>query len=81
MLTLAELVEQYLAQHEASPVTAGVAAIKCHTAYQIPFSKLRPDMQPANRPGLPPLILTWVDPKALQTFVDDITALRAKVDR
>lgn len=66
--------------HEASPSTPGVAATKCHTAYQLPFSRLRPDMQEANRPGLPPLILTWVDPAYLKDFERDVATLRETVD-
>lgn len=66
--------------HEASPVTPGVAAIKCHTAYQIPFHRLGPDQPTPNRPGVPPVIHTWVDPKYLQAFRDDIAALRARCD-
>jgi poly-gamma-glutamate capsule biosynthesis protein CapA/YwtB (metallophosphatase superfamily) len=66
--------------HEAGKSAAGVAAIKCHTAYQLPLHKTRPDIPPCNRPGLPPVILTWVDAKYLQSFKDDIAALRAKAD-
>ena len=66
--------------HEASAGTPGVAAIKCHTAYQVPFHKLGPNLSAPNRPGLPPVILTWVDPKYLQDFKDEVAALRAQAD-
>ena len=66
--------------HEASGNATGVAIIKCHTAYQLPLHKTRPEMPPCNRPGLPPIILTWADPQYLQMFKDDIAALRAKTD-
>jgi poly-gamma-glutamate synthesis protein (capsule biosynthesis protein) len=66
--------------HEASRNATGVAIIKCHTAYQLPLHKNRPDFPPCNRPGLPPIILTWADPNYLQMFKDDIAALRAKTD-
>jgi poly-gamma-glutamate capsule biosynthesis protein CapA/YwtB (metallophosphatase superfamily) len=66
--------------HEATAHTAGVATIKGHTAYQVPNPKSRPDIPPANRPGVPPEILTWPDAAHLKLFVEDIAALRAKVD-
>jgi poly-gamma-glutamate synthesis protein (capsule biosynthesis protein) len=66
--------------HEATARTAGVATIKGHTAYQLPLHKTRPDIPPANRPGIPPEILTWPDAKHLQLFKDDLAALRSQVD-
>jgi hypothetical protein len=33
-----------------------------------------------NRPGVPPVILTWADPRYLQCLHDDIAALREQVD-
>jgi poly-gamma-glutamate synthesis protein (capsule biosynthesis protein) len=49
--------------HEAGEHSAGVAALRGHTAYQLPLHKLRQDIPPANRPGVPPLIVTWADKK------------------
>jgi hypothetical protein len=66
--------------HEATAHTAGVATIKGHTAYQLPLHKTRPEIPPANRPGIPPEILTWPDAKHLQLFKDDVAALRQQVD-
>ena len=66
--------------HEATEHTAGVAVIKGHTAYQLPLHKTRPEIPPCNRPGLPPIILTWCDAEYLNRFKDDIAALRAKTD-
>ena len=66
--------------HEATAHAAGVATIKGHTAYQLPMHKLRPEIPPANRPGIPPEILTWPDAKHLQLFKDDVAALRQQVD-
>lgn len=66
--------------HEATAHTAGVATLKGHTAYQVPSPKANPDFPPANRPGVPPEIITWPDAKHLQLFKDDIAALRSKVD-
>ena len=66
--------------HEAGPSSAGVAVIKGHTAYQLPLHKTRPEIPPCNRPGLPPIILTWADPEYLAQFKQDIAALRAQAD-
>jgi len=37
-------------------------------------------LPPANRPGLPPAILTWADTKSLAEFTDDLRALRTRAD-
>jgi hypothetical protein len=66
--------------HEAGPHDAGIAVIRGHTAYQVPMHKTRPDIPPMNRPGIPPVIVTWADPDYLRAFTDDIAALRAQVD-
>lgn len=66
--------------HEAGEHTPGVAALRGHTAYQLPLHRTRPDMPPANRPGVPPEILTWADPDYLARYVEDIRALRSRVD-
>lgn len=66
--------------HEATKGSAGVAIIKGHTAYQLPLHKTRVDIPPCNRPGLPPVILTWADAESLKAFTDDVTALKAKTD-
>jgi poly-gamma-glutamate capsule biosynthesis protein CapA/YwtB (metallophosphatase superfamily) len=66
--------------HEAAANAPGIAVIQAHTAYQLPVHKTRREIPPMNRPGLPPIILTWPDPKYLQTFRDEIEALRASVD-
>lgn len=66
--------------HEAGQKSAGVAVIKGHTAYQLPLHKTRPEIPPCNRPGLPPVILTWADPEYLGWFKDDVAALRKQCD-
>ncbi len=66
--------------HEAGPRDAGIAVIRGHTAYQVPMHKTRPDIPPMNRPGIPPLIVTWADPDYLRAFTEDIAALRTKAD-
>jgi poly-gamma-glutamate synthesis protein (capsule biosynthesis protein) len=37
-------------------------------------------MPPPNRPGVPPLVVTWADPAYLEAFAQDIGALRPKAD-
>ena len=66
--------------HEAGNKAAGVAVIRGHTAYQLPLHKTRREVPPANRPGIPPVVVTWADPEYLQSFKDDIAALRAKAN-
>ena len=66
--------------HEAAKNAAGVAVIRGHTAYQLPLHKTRPEIPPCNRPGLPPIILTWADAQYLQMFKNDVAALRARSD-
>jgi poly-gamma-glutamate capsule biosynthesis protein CapA/YwtB (metallophosphatase superfamily) len=63
--------------HEAGEKTAGIATIRGHTAYQVPTSGSRP---PANRPGVPPVVVTWADKAYLEWLADDIAALRTRVD-
>jgi poly-gamma-glutamate capsule biosynthesis protein CapA/YwtB (metallophosphatase superfamily) len=66
--------------HEAGANSTGIAVIRAHTAYQVPMHKARPEMPPMNRPGIPPVIITWADPDYLRTFSDDVAALRARAD-
>jgi poly-gamma-glutamate capsule biosynthesis protein CapA/YwtB (metallophosphatase superfamily) len=66
--------------HEASTHTPGVAALRGHTAYQLPLHKTRREVPPANRPGVPPVIVTWADPDYLARYRADLEALRKHVD-
>jgi poly-gamma-glutamate synthesis protein (capsule biosynthesis protein) len=63
--------------HEAGDNSVGIAVIRGHTAYQIPMHGGRPR---ANRPGLPPQIITWADRQYLQWFAEDIAVLRSQAD-
>jgi poly-gamma-glutamate synthesis protein (capsule biosynthesis protein) len=66
--------------HEAGAHDPGIAVIRAHTAYQVPMHKTRPEIPPMNRPGIPPIIVTWADADALQSFAADVAALRARAD-
>jgi len=66
--------------HEATERGAGIAALRGHTAYQVPAHKTRPEVPPMNRPGVPPTVVTWADRAYLAAFCDDIRALRTRAD-
>jgi len=66
--------------HEATARGCGIAVIRGHTAYQVPAHKTRPEVPPMNRPGVPPVVVTWADRAYLATFTDDIAALRRETD-
>jgi len=66
--------------HEATEHGAGIAVIRGHTAYQVPAYKTRPEVPPMNRPGIPPIVVTWADRAYLRSFTDDIAALRQSAD-
>jgi len=63
--------------HEAGDNAVGIAVIRGHTAYQVPTHGSSP---PANRPGVPPEIVTWADPAYLQWLEEDIAALRERAE-
>jgi poly-gamma-glutamate capsule biosynthesis protein CapA/YwtB (metallophosphatase superfamily) len=63
--------------HEAGDNTAGIAVIRGHTAYHVPLHGSRP---PANRPGIPPEIVTWADPPDLRWLAEDIADLRQRAE-
>jgi hypothetical protein len=66
--------------HEAHDDAPGIAVIRGHTAYQVPTGRLHAGIPPANRPGVPPVIVTWADRDYLAEFRKDIEALRPQVD-
>ena len=66
--------------HEAGDHAAGVAVIRGHTAYHVPMFKTRVEVPPPNRPGIPPVVITWADAAYLAEFQKDIAALRPQVD-
>lgn len=66
--------------HEAGERSAGIAALRAHTAYQVPAHKTRPEIPPMNRPGIPPIVVTWPDRAYLAAFTGDIAALRQQAD-
>jgi poly-gamma-glutamate capsule biosynthesis protein CapA/YwtB (metallophosphatase superfamily) len=66
--------------HEATAHGAGIAVLRGHTAYQVPAHKTRPEIPPMNRPGVPPIVVTWADRTYLSDFAADISALRKSAD-
>jgi poly-gamma-glutamate synthesis protein (capsule biosynthesis protein) len=66
--------------HEAREHAPGVAVIKGHTAYHVPTGRIAPGVPPPNRPGIPPVILTWADARSLDDFRADVAQLRSSAD-
>ena len=66
--------------HEATDRSPGVAVLAGHTAYEPILHTRRAGVPPANRPGVPPAIVTWADATSLAEFTDDLRALRAQAD-
>jgi len=66
--------------HEAHADSPGIAVVRGHTAYHVPMGRMAPGVPPPNRPGVPPLILTWADANYLGEFRKDIETLRPQVD-
>ena len=66
--------------HEASEHSTGIAVIRGHTAYQVPMYKMRREIPPLNRPGIPPIIVTWADRDYLTRFKKDLIAARESAD-
>lgn len=62
--------------HEATDNHPGVATVKAHTGYRPRVEELRA----LTRPGMPPEVVTWADPDALDRFREDIGALRKRAD-
>lgn len=66
--------------HEATDHSPGVAVLTGHTAYEPMLHTRRAGVPPANRPGVPPAILTWADARSLAEFTGDLRALRVRAD-
>ncbi len=66
--------------HEATAHSAGIAVIRGHTAYQVPMYKMKQDIPPLNRPGIPPYVITWADRDYLARFAKDLAAAREGAD-
>jgi poly-gamma-glutamate capsule biosynthesis protein CapA/YwtB (metallophosphatase superfamily) len=66
--------------HEAAADSPGIAVIRGHTAYQVPIGRIVAGMPPPNRPGVPPLVVTWADAAYLDEFRKDLAALKQQAD-
>jgi poly-gamma-glutamate synthesis protein (capsule biosynthesis protein) len=66
--------------HEARADAPGIAVLRGHTAYHVPTGRTHAGIPPANRPGVPPTVITWADAAYLAEFGQDIAALRPRVD-
>ena len=69
--------------HEASESGVGIAVIRANTAFQVlahrePWNGML--SPPFNRPGIPPKVVTWVEPDYLRVFAQDVAALRKQCD-
>jgi len=54
--------------------------LRGNTAYQLPLHKTRPEIPPCNRPGIPPVIVTWADREYLARHRADVEELRKRAD-
>jgi poly-gamma-glutamate synthesis protein (capsule biosynthesis protein) len=66
--------------HEATDDSPGVAVLTGRTAYEPMLHTRRAGVPPANRPGLPPAIITWADARSLDEFTRELRALRTQAD-
>ncbi len=66
--------------HEAQKDSSGVAVIRGHTAYQVPAYKVKTEIPPFNRPGIPPVVVTWADRVYLKELVDQIKEIKKSCD-
>lgn len=66
--------------HEATKHSPGIAVLRGHTAYQVPMYKMKREIPPLNRPGIPPYIVTWADRDYLAIFEKDVVAARENAD-
>ena len=58
--------------HAATEQIPGIAQIKVHTAYQAPHN--------LDKPGQPPIVITWLDEESKALMVQDIIDLNKKAD-
>jgi len=66
--------------HEATDAAPGVAVLPGHTAYEPLLHTRRSGLPPANRPGLPPAIVTWADKRSLAELTAELSELRCRAD-
>lgn len=61
--------------HAADDEAAGVVPLMGHTAYEAPMYRYSKWLFPANRPGIPPQIITWANQDHLAWLRVDIEAM------
>ncbi|MCZ6671489.1 MAG: CapA family protein [Verrucomicrobia bacterium] len=59
-------------EHAATDIRPGIAEIKAYTAYQPPSN--------LDKPGQPPIVLTWLDKESKARMVEGVSKLKAKTD-
>ncbi len=62
----------YPTNHSATEYQPGIAGIKVHTAYQAP-----PNL---DKPGQPPIVLTWLDHQSKAELVQNLKRIKSEVD-
>src|SRR5262249_52642551 len=55
----------------ARPDAPGFAVLPGNPPYHVPMGRLQGETPPANRPAIPPVIITWADPAYLADFCKD----------
>lgn len=58
--------------HAANDVRPGIAAVEVDTAYQPPWN--------LDKPGQPPVVVTWPEPASMKLMTDSITKLAQAAD-
>lgn len=61
--------------HEARFQFPGISVLKVHTAY-----RPRIDERAVEKPGTPPEVITWCDPRYLDSFIEQIKSMKGKND-
>ena len=66
--------------HAATEATPGVAVLQGNTAYQPRIYRNVAGVPPINRPGVPPVVVTWAEPESLARYLAQVRTLRTQCD-